>query len=51
LTRVPIAPLAGVNEVIVGAGQLTVNGDELVHALLYVSTLIGPVLAYVGTVA
>jgi len=34
-----------VNEVIVGAGQVTVNGLELVQALLNVSTLIGPVAA------
>ena len=47
-TLVPTVPLVGVNELIVG-GEVTVNEDELAAVPPGVVTLIGPVVAPVGT--
>jgi hypothetical protein len=49
-TLVPTGPLVGVNELIVG-GKVTVNEDELVAVPPGVVTLIGPLVAPVGTCA
>jgi hypothetical protein len=50
-TVVPIGPLVGVNELIVGGGPLFVNEDELVTMPFGAFTEIGPVVAPAGTIA
>jgi hypothetical protein len=50
-TVVPIGPLVGVNELIVGGGPVTVNEDELVTMPLGAFTEIGPVVVPTGTTA
>jgi hypothetical protein len=52
-TCVPIGPLVGVTELMIGPGDahVTVNGDELVAVPLAVCTEMGPVVASFGTSA
>ena len=51
ITFVPTGPLVGEKLVIEGAGTVTVKLVELVPVPFAVVTLIGPVVAPVGTVA
>jgi hypothetical protein len=51
VTFVPTGPLVGVNDEMVGAGTVTVNGVALVAVPPGVVTAIGPVVAPFGTVA
>jgi hypothetical protein len=50
-TLVPTVPVVGVNELIVGGGPVSVNGDALMPVPLGVVTDIGPVVAPGGTSA
>jgi hypothetical protein len=50
-TLVPIVPIVGVNELIVGGDGVTVNGLELMAVPPGLVTEIGPVVAPLGTCA